>query len=168
MEQELQWFHLIVSTYGSWLHGDARGFRTRHHREHVEGDYKNPPPSGMYAGRERRSRESLKQPPAVFAPEQRPLVGAALRDKLQQLGAFVLCFSVSGQHAHVLAKLPAVLARDWLGKAKRHAWFELRDHCGWIGQMWGKRGNEMRVRDRAHQLNVYGYIIDHASEGAWV
>jgi hypothetical protein len=38
------WFHAIITTYGAWLDGDARGFRTRHHREHVEGDYKNPPP----------------------------------------------------------------------------------------------------------------------------
>jgi hypothetical protein len=30
-------------TYGTWLPGDPKGFRTRHHREHIEGDYKKPP-----------------------------------------------------------------------------------------------------------------------------
>jgi hypothetical protein len=30
-----RWYHIIMSTYGSWLYGDARGFRTRHHREHI-------------------------------------------------------------------------------------------------------------------------------------
>jgi hypothetical protein len=34
-----RWYHVIISTYGGWLHGDPRGFRTRHHRAHVEGDY---------------------------------------------------------------------------------------------------------------------------------
>jgi hypothetical protein len=168
VEQQLQWYHLIASTYGAWLYGDDRGFRTRHHREHVEGDYKNPPPAGMYSDRERRSRESLKRPPVVFSIEQRTLVGAALRNKLQKLGALVLCVSVSGQHAHILAKLPAGKARAWLGKAKCHAWFELRDQCIWVGQMWGKRGKELEVRDRAHQLNVYRYILRHLTEGAWV
>jgi hypothetical protein len=43
------WYHSITSTYGAWLYGDERGFRTRHHREHVDGDYKSPPPRGLYA-----------------------------------------------------------------------------------------------------------------------
>lgn len=37
------WYHIMCHTYGTWLPGDPRGFRTRHHREHVEGDYKSPP-----------------------------------------------------------------------------------------------------------------------------
>jgi hypothetical protein len=167
MNGEVRWFHLIASTYGSWLYGDARGFRTRHHREHIEGDYKNPPPPGLSADRAARSRASLKQPPVIFTPAQRPFVGTALRDKLQQLGALVLCLSAGGQHAHILAKLPDDQARAWLGRAKKHAWFELRDR-GWVGHMWGKRGKELPVRDRRHQLNVYYYILAHAKEGAWV
>ena len=38
-----RWFHCTSHTYGAWLHGDERSFRTRHHREHKIGDYKNPP-----------------------------------------------------------------------------------------------------------------------------
>jgi hypothetical protein len=38
------WYHVVVHVYGSWLRGDPRGWRARHHREHVDGDYKNPPP----------------------------------------------------------------------------------------------------------------------------
>ena len=34
---------------------------TRHHREHVEGDYKDPPPTGKYDIKRRRSMEILKQ-----------------------------------------------------------------------------------------------------------
>ena len=36
------WYHCTTHTYGSWLRGDRRGWRARHHREHVQGDYKNP------------------------------------------------------------------------------------------------------------------------------
>ena len=57
-----KWFHFMTSTYGSWLYGDPRGFRTRHHREHVDGDYKNPPPLGLYSQQFERSIKSLKQP----------------------------------------------------------------------------------------------------------
>jgi hypothetical protein len=59
------WIHFVETVYGAWLYGDTRGFRTRHHREHVEGDYKNPPPTEKYGSEWQRSIESLKQPPAV-------------------------------------------------------------------------------------------------------
>jgi len=40
--RQLEWFHIILIAYAEWLNGDRLGFRTHHHREHVEGDYKNP------------------------------------------------------------------------------------------------------------------------------
>src|SRR6185295_14249726 len=42
------WYHVNGNTYGTWVRGDGRGWRARHHREHVDGDYKNPPPRGKY------------------------------------------------------------------------------------------------------------------------
>ena len=38
------WYHCNGTFKGNWLRGDERGWRSRNHREHVEGDYKNPPP----------------------------------------------------------------------------------------------------------------------------
>jgi hypothetical protein len=61
------WVHFIETVYGAWLHGDVRGFRTRHHCEHIEGEHKNPPPVEKYADERRRSIESLKQPPVGLA-----------------------------------------------------------------------------------------------------
>jgi hypothetical protein len=162
------WIHFVETVYGAWLYGDARGFRTRHHREHVEGDYKNPPSAGRYADQVQRSQERLKQAPVMLAPEWRPLIGAAIRDRVTALGAFVLCLSASGQHLHLLAQLPVdVEPRAWMGLAKKHSAFEAKAR-GWQGKLWGKRGKELRVRDRGHQLNVYWYILAHTEEGAWV
>jgi hypothetical protein len=161
------WCHIIVTTYGAWLDGDARGFRTRHHREHVEGDYKAPPPRELYAARRQRSIESLKQPAVSLAPEWRPVVGAALVERLQGMGGFVLSAACARQHGHLLAKLPGGTTREWTGLAKRHAWFVARDK-GWTGKMWGIRSKGLPIRDRAHQLNVHRYILNHAKEGAWV
>jgi hypothetical protein len=161
------WYHVVLSTYGSWLYGDKRGFRTRHHREHVDGDYKNPPSPGKYDSQEKRSKESLKQNPVVLPTNLRPIIGTAIRDRLENLGAFVLCLSVGGQHIHLLIKTPQGKARDWAGLAKLHAWHVAR-HRGWRKKLWAKRGKEKSVRDREHQLNVYNYILEHANEGAWV
>jgi hypothetical protein len=44
------WRHVIISTRRSWLHGDAREFRSRRHRIHSLGDYRNIPPAGEHAG----------------------------------------------------------------------------------------------------------------------
>jgi hypothetical protein len=163
-----QWYHCITSTYGAWLHGDTRGFRTRHHREHVEGDYKNPPLPGLYAKEHARSVHSLKQPPVRIASALRPIVGTAFREKLRERGAFVLCIAVSGQHVHVLAKIPrGVKPRFLMGLGKKNSNFKLKER-GWQGKLWAKRGRDVRVKDRKHQLNIYRYILAHAKEGAWV
>ena len=169
MEQpvNLHWFHVTTHTYGAWLYGDPRGFRTRHHREHVEGDYKNPPPPGMYDDKYARSKKLLKQEPVIFTPEWRAIIGGALRDKLLALGAQLLRLSVSGQHVHYLAKMPYDAPREWTGFAKKHAWFEARDR-GWEGMLWAKRSKATPVKDRKHQLNVYGYIGRHLEDGAWL
>ena len=161
------WYHVTLTTYGAWLPGDPRGFRTRHQREHVDGDYKNPPSPGEHGTLQEHSRASLKEPPVSLSVELRAVVGAALLERLQALGALVVCLAVSKQHVHILAKMPFGAVRNWMGAAKRHTWFVLRDH-GWKGKLWGKRGKPVVVRDREHQLRVYRYILRHAQAGAWV
>src|SRR5687768_3104336 len=166
--EEFAWYHITVSTYGAWLPGDPRGFRTRHHREHVEGDYKNPPPAGKYRSQCERSKRLLKQPPVIIPADLRSVVGASLRDKLTTFGAWVLCLSVGGQHVHLLAKMPpGPVPRRWVGLAKRQATFALKDR-GWVGKLWAIRGKVTPIRDRAHQENTFRYILAHAREGAWV
>ena len=112
MGDSWRWFHCTTHTYGAWLYGDPRGFRTRHHREHVEGDYKNPPPKGKYAWQYERSKRLLKEPPVVLAPQWRAVVGEAMRDRLRELGAELLSISVSGQHVHFQARMPAACPRE--------------------------------------------------------
>src|SRR5438132_1090306 len=55
------WYHCTASTYGTWLRGDPRGWRARHHREHVLGDYRSPPPKGMYGKLHERSKKLMKR-----------------------------------------------------------------------------------------------------------
>jgi hypothetical protein len=166
MTDQRRWYH-ILTTYGAWLHGDARGFRTRHQREHVEGDYKNPPPPGKYKAREERSRESLKHAPPRLAKPLREIVGTAVKERLEALGAMIVCITVSGQHVHLLAKMQSSQVRNWTGAAKRHAWYALRER-GWSGKLWGKGRKTIPIKSRRQQLNAYRYLLDHADVGAWV
>jgi hypothetical protein len=162
-----QWFHLIITTYGSWLPGDPRGFRTWRHREHVEGNYKNPPPKGKYEERHEQNKKLLKEEPVIIPPEWRSIIGIALKQKLESLGAQLIAISVSGQHSHFQVKVPASQTRLWRGSAKKHSWFECRNR-GWLGHLWAAGGKAVQIRDRRHQENVFRYIVNHKDEGAWV
>ncbi|MBA4187258.1 MAG: hypothetical protein C0467_04485 [Planctomycetaceae bacterium] len=77
-QDSCRWYHITTHTYSAWLHGDPRGFRTHHHREHVEGDYKNPPAPGTFDREFARSKQLLKQDPVVLATAWRKVVGEHL------------------------------------------------------------------------------------------
>ena|SRR5205809_5238686 len=74
------WYHCTLHTYGSWLRGDPRGWRARHHREHVVGDYKNPPPKRKYLFE--YSKSLMNRDPVKIENELRQFVLDAPIDKL--------------------------------------------------------------------------------------
>ena len=167
MNETWRWFHITSHTYGAWLYGDDRGFRTRHHREHIEGDYKNPPPKGKYKHQLARSQKLMKQPPVSLPPPWRRKIGISVRDKIQELGAQLLCLSMGATHLHLLAKMPpGEIPRHWVGQAKKCATLDAKEN-GWTGKLWAVRCKVIPIEDRKHQLNSYYYILDHIHEGAW-
>src|SRR5215213_540405 len=88
------WYHVTSHTYGSWLRGDPRGWRARHHREHVDGNYKNAPPKGKYDNLYELSKALMKREPVKIARELRQFIANAIADKLLQDEIEVLIVSV--------------------------------------------------------------------------
>jgi hypothetical protein len=164
--KNFRWFHVVLTTYGNWLPGDSRGFRTRHHRQHVEGDYKSPPQED-YSGLHFQSSTHMTCPSASLSKDYRAIVGIALIERLNCLGGFVLTTAVSTTHIHMMVKLPDREARKWIGLAKKHAWFEMRE-LGWKDKLWAKRGKIQPIHNRSHHRNCFAYILRHLHEGAWV
>jgi hypothetical protein len=163
-----KWFHITCHTYGAWLYGDARGFRTRHHREHVVGDYKNPPPPGTYDRQLARSRALLKQEPVLLEPRWWPVFGGAVKDRMTELGTQLLVVSLGATHLHLLGKMPGGhVPRQWVGRAKVYSNFKAKEH-GYTGKLWAVRCKVIPIKDRRHQLNCFYYILDHLHERAWV
>ena len=181
------WYHCMSSTYGAWLPGDPRGFRTRGHREHVQGDYKNPPPAGVYEQRHDAAKGRMKRSAVVLSGEARRAACEEVRDSLIRHGAEVLAVSVSTTHMHVLARFPlegkpTFAERGLRGKRNsavddpvRHLvglakqWSSKRliaDGLALPGGVWARKGKIVPIKDRAHQVNVYKYIIDHARKEA--
>lgn len=100
------WYHCMGNTYGTWLRGDDRGWRARHHREHVQGDYKHPPPPGQYEKQKQQSQSAMKRPPVHFTEAQRQIVCDALVEKLERDDVEVAACVVTSTHFHLVARFP--------------------------------------------------------------
>ena len=161
------WYHVNFSTYGTWLPGDERGWRSRHHRIHVEGDYRNRPPAERHAALRARSRQMMRGPAVFLSDDEKRIAGQALVEMLADQGVEVLALSLDAVHCHVLSRFGPLAARAAVGRAKKHAYHEMRQQAG-TGRIWGLRCRVGPVGSRDHQLNVYRYIVSHGEKGAWV
>jgi hypothetical protein len=180
------WFHCNGSTYGAWLRGDPRGWRSRWHHEHVEGDYKKPPPKGKFQKELEQSKALMKRPAVVLSSEARKVAIKAMIEALLHHHVELVAISVGGKHWHALARFLPIdpkkrteiqvnsvsknrMPRHLIGIAKKHAAKAMSD-AGLLprGGVWAVRGGVKPIKDRAHQVNVLKYIRDHAHEGAEV
>ena len=157
----------MVNTCCTWLHGDERGFRSRGHRIHSSGDYRNPPPSDEHAGlrgyHERGSRDPVRFDLAI-----RILILGAFVRKLRLLGHRVIAASVGEKHLHVLAELPHDLdeIRRIMGKCKQRASHAVREALP--GSIWSEGGEFKWIKDNAHLHNAYNYIRTKQEPGTVV
>ncbi len=155
----------VIGTLNSWLPGDQRGFRSKHHKVHSSGDYKNLPPEGEHAGLLKYS-EQISGPPVIIPRELREVIGRKILEKLRKLGHRVLAIAVGGMHTHFLAELPEAIAtvRHIVGQCKTVSSHAIRDRLP--GRVWGHRGKFKPVDDAQHQRNTYHYIL--GQEDAWI
>jgi len=158
-------YHVSWGTYGSWLPGDPRGFRTRGHRQHVEGDYTNPPPPGLYEGLHRDAKARLTRPAIVLPVDLRPVVGQACLEQLVKESAGVHALSVGGEHVHVALICPGDGLKQTIGRAKKVASHRIRDRIP--GKVWTLGCHVVAVRQDDHWANVLAYIRKHA-RNSWV
>ena len=162
----LRWHLVTINTFGTWLHGSPRGFRSRRHRIHSAGDYRSPPPPGEHAGLF-RYRKERSRPPVTLTHALKPIVAIALRRWLIDAGYRVLAVSVCFDHAHLLVELPEGRRqiRAVIGSAKKFASRAIRHELP--GTVWSA-GCDSRPKDR--KWSVAGsvrYIRDRQGAGSW-
>jgi hypothetical protein len=157
------------NTYGTWLPGDSRGFRTRWHREHIEGDYRNPPPKGMYDERFRKSQKLMKREPVFLTWEQRRRAVEELLKSFQKWKIGLQILAVDRVHLHALARSSVRNPRNFLGLAKKESSAYMKQAgLAPLGGLWATKCECIPISDRAHFENVDGYIADHERKGAVV
>lgn len=164
------WYHVTVHTYGSWLRGDPRGWRARDHREHVDGDYKRPPPRGVYTRLHARSQSIMTRPAVRINEDLRPLVVSAVVEKLQRDKIQIIIACLDARHLHLLARFTDHRVRHWVGRAKKHASHFLRQNNlrQDKGGLWAELSSVHPIKDRQHQVTTFRYIVAHQDRGAAV
>ena len=164
----MMWRHVIISTRRSWLHGDPRGFRSRGHRIHSSGDYRDPPPAGEHEGLLKYQNTRLRGPVIKIPKHLRREVGFALLRVVLRAGFRVLVIAVTRKHAHVLGELPKSrrVVKQIVGKWKTARTSAVRKELP--GSVWGEGGKYKPVKNRAHLRSAFKYIRDDQGKGAWV
>lgn len=187
------WCHCIESTYGSWLPGDPRGFRTRHQRETIRGDYKAPPPEGIYERRHDMSRSLTDGETVILSHDARGVVLEQVKTTLILYKVPLRVICVAATHMHLLAQFPDRLhrtrggapspsqsdaaprtsaiddpVRHLMGQAKQWSSKAVVRAALASHSIWAKRGAIVRVNDANHLENVVRYILDHEEQGATV
>jgi hypothetical protein len=94
----------MIGNRCSWLHGDKRGFRSRDHRIHSTGDYKNPPPprenDGLRRYHQRRAGKHVS-----FTLEVRIIILREFVLKMRKLGVHIIAGAIGKTHLHALPLL---------------------------------------------------------------
>lgn len=166
------WYHCTVSTYGTWLPGDPRGWRERDHHEHIEGDYKHPPkPSNFNTGRHNHSKRLLRFDPYHIAPPDRETIGRLLLESLEIQKISLLSLAVCENNFHALIQCHNRRPKPTLGQAKKHVTFRfapiINEQTKERRPIWEGEGGAKPINDEAHARNAYQYILDHIHEGGW-
>src|ERR1700722_20416821 len=96
------WYHCMCNTYGTWIRGDSQGWRERHHRKHVDGDYKHPPAKGTFEKIQVQSKLLMKRDPVRLQRRLRDVAMREVVDCLTRDGVVVLVACLDSSRLHVL------------------------------------------------------------------
>ena len=167
------WYHCSVGTYGKWLPGDKRGWHERNHHEHVPGDYRHPPVDTRLAqGRREYAKQLLRAEPHVFLTAAQPRIGTLLLESFAHQGVPVLALAVGPTNVHALVQCADGQPKRVMGGAKEHVTFgaaRIIDPAAKTREkFWEKGCGAKPIRDRAHALRAFRYILAHAKKGQWV
>jgi hypothetical protein len=181
------WIHVTGSTFGMWLRGDSRGWRSRKHREHVEGDYTNPPPRGMYTEMHERSKSLMTRPGVRLTWNARVQACRVMVEALRFHHAEVVDFCVGEIHYHGLVRFYPIDTETWriirleeraqerapthlMGIAKKEAARALsREGLADPGGVFARGCGRRFIANKRHFNHVgMKYIPDHVKQGAAV
>jgi len=165
------WLHGTCHLYGNWLRGDPRGWRSRNHRRHVEGDYRNPPSEGLHDRLYERSKRLMKRSAVRLSTDVRVIALDAFVEKRLEKECRVRVAALDDRHLHTLFRPVDDRPKHWLGLAKKNVAWVLREYDeAFDGGVWARGSRCEPIADYEHYRRTVDYIERHAERGAalWI
>jgi REP element-mobilizing transposase RayT len=154
-------YFITFSTYGTRLHGDARGSVDR------RGNRPGTRTSSYDERRWEAERAALKTPPVELGARQREAVATAIHGVARHRDWTVHALNVRTNHVHVVVSAP-VEPEPVMDTFKRWATRRLRDGglVAPIGDVWSRHGSTRWVWNDESVTAVVDYI--HFGQGDWI
>ncbi len=170
-----QWWLVTWNTYGSWLPGDPRGFRTWRGTEYVPPPVRYAEPGettynrAEYAERHAMARDSADEP-VVLSRTHQELILPALVKELADIPLHASAIAVGTSHVHLLAKFAERRIRKTVGRLKAAATRAIHeaDPAFQPKRIWAKGCHMKSKETEAEYRNALNYIKRHVDEGALI
>jgi REP element-mobilizing transposase RayT len=149
-------YFITFRTYGTWLHGDARGSFQRR-----AGGW--PSALGPMPRLERAMEERLRAPPVRLDDERRATVADTLREVCERRGWALHAMSVRLEHVHVVVTSgPAVTPEQIMTTFKAWSTRRLveRGCLGRGARVWSRHGSTRYVRS-LRELETVAEYVEH-------
>jgi REP element-mobilizing transposase RayT len=138
------------TTYGTWLHGDERGW--------VDGG--TPGIQAPDARRRERDRSRMAERPVTLDPAQREVVRATIEAHCRFRGWCLHAVNARSNHVHVVVTAP-VPPEQVMNQFK--AWCSRRlNECGGTRRKhwWTYHGSTKWINDEAYLQNAIRYVLE--------
>lgn len=170
-----KWWLVTWTTYGTWLPGDPRGFRTWRGTEYV------PPPRRYarlnestynradYADKHANARE-LSDPAVVLTPVHQNVALSAILKDIETIPLYASAIAVGASHIHLLAKFAERRIRATVGRLKAAATRAIHDADATFQpkRIWAKECHMKSKETEADYRTALNYIKRHFLEGALI
>jgi hypothetical protein len=166
------WWLITWGTYGSWLPGDPRGFRTWRRREYV------PPPYGKaeggeptydpsaYAEQHDDARSRLTSTAVSLTVADRREACSALVGEIATIRIVPAILAVAKHHAHFIAQFGELEIRPTIGRLKAAATRSMRNASFDAPLLWAKGCHMESLNSDDDFLGAYQYVEQHQAQGA--
>ncbi|MCH8828678.1 MAG: hypothetical protein IID45_03770 [Planctomycetes bacterium] len=168
-----KWWLVTFGTYGQWLPGDPRGFKTWRGHRYVPPTYgKNrfgePTYDPDIFREEYQTAQRMVGDLVAFSMDHRRLVAYAISDDLESLPIVPSILAVTNLHVHLIAKFGGLKIRPSVGRFRSAATQKMHEN-GVIGERFWAKGCHMEsLADEETFLQGFEYVKSHEQQGAVV
>jgi hypothetical protein len=168
-----KWWLITWTTYGTWLPGDERGYRTWRGRSYVappkryaqpgESTYEAPDHTALL-----QTAKAISGEPVYLSRQQIEIALAAMISEIDEIPIVPAILSIGDSHVHWLCYFGPLKIRSLVERVKAAASREL-NFRGFQGKRPWTKGCNMRSKSTRHECrNAYKYIRKHVNQGGLI